>query len=106
MTDITVEVNRDVMDQIKEQINARLEDVGFLVETYAKEYCPVDTGVLRASISSKVTQPEHKVTIGTNVEYAVYVHQGHHSYAGKPFLRDAVFNHTTEIVNILSRDWR
>lgn len=106
MTDITVEVNRDVMEQIKEQLNARLEDVGFLVETYAKEECPYDTGVLKASIASKVTPEEHKVTIGTNVEYAVYVHQGHHSYAGKPFLRDAVFNHTTEIVNILSSDWR
>ena len=45
-----------------------------LVENKAKELCPVDTGQLRASISSKVDGDTG--SIGTNVDYAPYVEYG------------------------------
>lgn len=53
---------------------------GLLVEGTAKELCPVDDGQLRQSINSKVID-NRNASIGTNVEYAPYVHQGTGIYA-------------------------
>lgn len=100
MVNVTVTVNGTAMDTVLEELDFRLERVGQFVENTAKENCPVDSGILRASISH--TDPvNHATKIGTNVEYAVPVHEGHGSYAGKPFLKDAAYNHISEIKNIL-----
>lgn len=51
-----------------------LRKAGAMVEKDAKKNCPVDTGDLRQSITHEV---ENGVcAIGTNMEYAPYVHQG------------------------------
>lgn len=42
-------------------------------------YCPVDTGNLRASIATGAVRTEGSTvvgTVGTPVEYAIYVHEG------------------------------
>ena len=49
------------------------------VEAEAKERCPVDDGQLRQSITSVVDK--NIGAVGTNVEYAPYVHQGTGIYA-------------------------
>lgn len=49
------------------------------VEREAKIQCPVDDGQLRQSITFEVT--ENQGVVGTNVEYAPYVHQGTGIYA-------------------------
>lgn len=51
---------------------------GYKVETKAKELCPVDTGRLRSSITLQQLQRAGVpvVLIGTNVQYASYVHDG------------------------------
>lgn len=48
------------------------------VERTSKENCPVQTGELKRSISSRVTQEPNLVqgVVYTNKEYAPYVHQG------------------------------
>ena len=51
------------------------------IENAAKETCPVDDGVLRASITHYVTELLMAGIIGTNVEYAPYVHEGTGLYA-------------------------
>lgn len=51
-----------------------LNDSCLLVENTAKENCPVASGQLRNSITSKVTGERGEV--GTNVEYAPYVEYG------------------------------
>lgn len=54
------------------------------VESDAKAYCPVDTGNLRQSIQSTVEIEESGNVVGyvgSNLEYAVYVHQGTGIYA-------------------------
>lgn len=54
-----------------------------VVETQAKQDCPVDQGFLRASITSEteVTGDEIIGRIGSNLEYAPYVHNGTGIYA-------------------------
>lgn len=56
-----------------------LEESCLLVERDAKIFCPVDQGQLRASITHEVDGDTG--VVGTNVEYAPYVHQGTGIYA-------------------------
>jgi len=105
-----------------EAVKIALKETGFMVEHDAKQDCPVDTGRLRASISTNwsasprsrgTTGPQAKaddgvgrpsgkpgmtVVVGTNVEYAPYVHfgtirplkwGGYRLMAGRPFLAQA-----------------
>jgi hypothetical protein len=49
-----------------------------VVENLAKVHCPVDTGRLRASIKHRVRVAGRAVvgTVGTNVRYGQFVHEG------------------------------
>ena len=101
-------------------VNAAVS-VGMLTTGYAQDLCPVDTGLLRNSITHAYNDEEDgKVTllVGTNVEYAPYVELGHRQQPGryvpkigkrlvrswvpgKPFLRPAFENHREEIEKII-----
>lgn len=61
-------------------ISSILMQAGLAVEAEAKELCPIDDGTLRASIKAEKVD-DKTVKVGTNVEYAVYVHQGTGIYA-------------------------
>lgn len=51
---------------------------GNRVKNAAQRLCPVDQGRLRASISTELAFDEGElvVRVGTNVDYAIYVHNG------------------------------
>lgn len=56
-----------------------------------KPLTPIDTGRLRGSIGNSGAEGIFKVeklkaTVGTNVKYAVYVHEGTRYMQGRPFL--------------------
>lgn len=88
------------------------EAVGMVREQMTSGYDhPVyDTGTLARSINAQVDVSGESVSIGTNIEYAGYVHDGHAGHAvffpdigeyrvvkggytpGRPFLRDALEN--------------
>lgn len=78
-----IELNiKEVVDKLlPEALKQGLEAVGQLVENTAKGNVPVDDGQLKASITHQVADDGSKVEIGTNVEYAPYVHQGTGLYA-------------------------
>lgn len=102
MSNVIVTVNGLAIETVLEELDFRLERVGQFVENKAKENMEGHnkSGILRASINH--TDPvNHQVTIGTDVEYAAAFHQGHGSWQGHPFLKDAVFNHVSEIKNML-----
>lgn len=122
----------DMMEQAKE---AALIECGLKAEDYAKNACPVDTGLLRNSItyaldggSAAVGQyhadkgnekgsytgqmPKEggegtrSVYIGTNVKYAIYVHEGtggDKKKGPRPFLRDAVANHVEDYKAVIKK---
>lgn len=62
---------------------------GILVTNLAKSYCPVDTGRLRASIGVDQSS-DGSVTVGSNVEYAIYVEAGTRYQRAQPYLRPAL----------------
>ena len=85
MNEISKNIGRLLNDVLPEKIYEALEKAGQIVENEAKKNCPVDTGALRASINHEVSEDGKSVVIGTNVEYAPYVHE-----QTKPFLQNAV----------------
>lgn len=65
-----------------------LEAIGIEAESDAAAICPVDTGRLRNSITHTIDSDGKYVIIGTNVEYALYVHENRTH--PQRFLTDAV----------------
>jgi len=64
-------------------IENALEQVCLKVEGDSKENCPSDDGLLRMSITHDIEKQgdTYNGYVGTNVEYAPYVHQGTGIYA-------------------------
>lgn len=125
VTNLNLLINGGLQDIIAE----KLEDACQVIENEAKELCPVDDGTLKASISHRVIIKDAKLTgiVGTNVEYAPYVHEGTGIYAidgkgrkevpwtfvdakgktwvtkgqkPKPFLKNAILNNKENIKEI------
>ena len=74
--EVFLNIQKLVDELLPEAIKQGLEAVGQLVENKAKENCPVDDGQLRASITHEISEDISSVAIGSNLEYAPYVHQG------------------------------
>lgn len=67
----------------------------------------VDTGRLFDSIQAEVkrdSQNAFSVTVGTDVPYAVYVHDGTRKLESRPFIRDGVMGKQTELASLLAAD--
>ncbi len=107
-------------------LSDRMDLACIMVESKAKQEVPVDDGQLRQSITHtvEIENTDVKGYIGSNVEYAPYVHEGTGIYAKngdgrqtpwiyptadgkfvktegqkpKPFLQDAVSNSQQELI--------
>lgn len=69
-----------------------LKRLGLTVQRAAKRNAPVDTGRLRSSITEELTRDGDELveTIGTDVEYGLYVEVGTHHAPAHPYLRPAL----------------
>jgi len=76
----------------KEKLKKKLRSIGFQIEREAKGNAPVDTGRLRASITTKLTERNGipMVKVGTNVEYAPYVEFGTQPHVITPDTKEAL----------------
>jgi HK97 gp10 family phage protein len=90
-----------VIAELGKAIARGLEAVGIEAESDAAAICPVDTGRLRNSITHTIDGNESAAIIGTNVEYALYVHEGVHGRKGQPFLTNAVTQNADKYRRIL-----
>ena len=92
----------DLENALTQEIITALMRGGMIIETDAKRRCPVDTGRLRASLTTDVER-EGKTTFvlkgGTNVEYASFVENGTSRMAAQPFLRPAVDAKAKDVVD-------
>lgn len=118
---IAVDNTDKVGEELIEACRRALEICGGKAETYAKINCPVRTGNLRNSITHEVADDGKSVTIGSAVNYAMFVELGHIQEVGRyvpaigrrlknefvkprPFLRPAVENHLTEYKSIIENE--
>lgn len=69
--------------QLIQDMKDKMDRACLVVEREAKKDCPVDQGPLRASITSETEVSTDEITgwIGSNLEYAPYVHNGTGIYA-------------------------
>jgi phage gpG-like protein len=100
MTDNSDEVRK----MLNDAIDVAMEAIGIQCEGYAKlelENYPrrIDTGRLRNSISHMVQK--QSAIIGTNVEYAPYVHEGTQRMVPNRFLKNAAEKHKDEYKAII-----
>lgn len=95
---ISVDNTELIKHATRETVQVALEAVGLQAEGYAKRLCPVDTGLLRNSITH--TSDEDTAYIGTNVEYAAYVEYGTSRTAAQPYLKPAANDHQQEYKKI------
>lgn len=84
----TLNMNFNMKDfDIDDIVERELTDSANNIEKQAKNITPVDTGRLRASIKADVKGLE--ANIGTDVEYARFVHDGTYKMEARPFLYEA-----------------
>lgn len=69
-----------------------LKRMTITAEGAAKKVTPVDTGTLRRSITHRVEPTATHGVIGTNVEYARFVHDGTKYMRARPFLKQGIEN--------------
>lgn len=85
--DIKITIKNDFDIDIKDverAVQEELEDTANNIEDDAKRNCPVDTGYLRSSIKTDIDKLD--VEVGTDCEYAPYVHDGTYKMPARPFL--------------------
>lgn len=87
MSDVQIIDNSDeVRRALSEQLERALEGVGAFVASEAADELEndprrVDTTNLKNSITHKVVDSEEAVYVGSNVSYALYVHEGTGQFA-------------------------
>lgn len=92
----------DLENALTQEIITALMRGGMIIETDAKRRCPVDTGRLRASLTTDVERKGETtfvLKVGTNVEYASFVENGTSRMAAQPFLRPAVDAKAKDVVD-------
>ena len=85
----------DYLEDVLEGLQQDIEKAALTLERNAKQKCPVDTGKLRASITTEVGNLEAEV--GTNVEYAPCVEFGTSKQKAQPFMRPALDKAITQL---------
>lgn len=117
------------LEKVAEAVDLALEECGSECERYAKMKCPVDTGLLRNSVtyavhghspaetsykadsggrtgsySGSAPDGEQCVYVGTNVEYSAYVEMGSSKHKDpKPFLKPALQDHMGKYKSIIQK---
>ena len=134
---MSVEIKKDnskeILEKVKEAVLRGLVTCGLTAERYAKKLTPVDTGLLKNSITYAIsgeeaaidtytdkngknkrfysgTAPEESsdktksVYIGTNVEYASMVEIGTLKADAQPFLKPAINDHQSKYRKIIENE--
>jgi len=82
------EVFRQFPDKVAPFLRNAAQTAAFAIEREAKIISPVDTGRMRASIATSLGIVGNiAAVVQTNVEYAIYVHEGTKSMRGRPFMK-------------------
>lgn len=103
----TFRTNRipELKEKLKGLPRRELQAIGAYLAGEARLRCPVDTGRLKGSIDYKVSILSFigngSLSIGSNVDYAIFVHEGTRYQAARRFITDAVNENTAYINNMI-----
>lgn len=74
----------NAIDNVEDVVSEEIQEAGKEILNMAKGLVPVDTGELKSSLKKEGTGME--AIVGTDCEYAQYVHFGTSRQSPKPFL--------------------
>ena len=94
---------RQISETSTDNLQGALTVAAFKVEADAKKGCPVDTGRLRASITSRVFKVFAIVGVPVSVGYGKYIEYGTSKMKAQPFLYPALQKNLRFIKNILKK---
>lgn len=108
MINITIKIDskqyeqflKEMPDRMASALDRSIKKIAFLIEGFSKQVTPVDTGRLRSSIHT--VTGDLRASVGTNVDYAVFVHDGTKRMGGRPFMRQGLEQAEGEIEGIVS----
>lgn len=91
--------------QLDTLFKVALEEASVIVEQRAALLAPVDTGLLRKSISHRVIDRNGYPVgqVGTNVEYAPYQEFGTSKMAAQPFLLPGLNSSKASVKEVIAR---
>lgn len=91
--------------QLSTQLHIGVEEASLLVEGQAASLAPVDTGLLKKSITHRIIDRKGQPVgqVGTNVEYAAFQEFGTSKMAPQPFLKPALDKSRSSIREIIAR---
>jgi len=73
-----------------------------VLQAYAMQNAPVDTGFLRSSMES--VEVDNGAEMRVHAEYAIYQEYGTRYMAAHPYVRPAIDEHTPEIVKAIGNE--
>ena len=107
--DFTISANH--LDKLVPQLDKAVLKAATIIAHYCADDCAdelenaprrVDTGRLKNSIKGEV-EGNDTVVVGTNVEYAIYVHEGTRKMLPNRFLRNGIVNNKDEYKEVLEK---
>ncbi len=104
--EVVIDNTNTVLEAVKNVKVRSLMKCGAIVENYAKQDAPVDTGRLRNSIHHEM-ENDDTVNIGTDVEYAIFQELGtSRGVTEKRYLTNGVRDHISEYKSIIEEEFR
>jgi HK97 gp10 family phage protein len=96
------EFGRFVEARVTPAVRASVEAACALIQETAKNYCPVDTGALQASITTEIDDSGKTIvgTVGPHRTYADYVEFGTYKMAAQPYMRPSFDENKPAILEI------
>lgn len=105
MSDFDIKIECDNLDRLAGEAADRVKQVvaatAFNIEATAKVYCPVDTGRLRNSISTRFTESGYGAEIAPHTDYAVFVEFGTRFMRPQPYMYPAAVTNYQPFINAL-----
>lgn len=99
---VRFEDNTDIIDSaIKQAVKEALREMGIKGVEEIKSNCPVKSGALRRSYKYKCN--DFSVTVGTSLDYSIYVEFKPTNKGGRPHFRRSLESLESEFINILKR---
>lgn len=106
MSDFDIKIECDNLDvlqeEVKKRVKAAVAATAFNIEAVAKVYCPVDTGRLRNSISTRFTESGLGAEISPHTDYAVFVEFGTRFMRPQPYMYPAAVTNYPPFISALN----
>lgn len=92
----------EFLTELDRNIDIKLEKAGQMLENYSKVNCPVKTGALQASIRHETDYADKTTYVGSDLDYSVWVEAGTRKMAPRNYLKDALFDHISDLEHLFS----